>query len=134
MNSYEKWELLAMPTRKVYKDMTDSELEKLLLTSKNYNILIPTLIEVNIRKNAEIEELTKRIAALENKSLKKSGRKRISYYLDGKELTDEDIIYYIDGDYYSFPELERTVGAKKNQLRNRYIRAKPKSGQYNNQI
>lgn len=50
------------------------------------------------------------------------GRKRQIFYLDGKELTDEDIVYYVRYDYYTISELERLVGAKKNQLRNRYNR------------
>lgn len=40
------------------------------------------------------------------------------------EMTDADIVYYIDNDFFTFAELERLVGAKKNQLRNRYKRFK----------
>ena len=43
---------------------------------------------------------------------------------NGKELTDDDIIYYADNDYMSISELEKDVRAKKNQLRNRYNRRK----------
>ena len=92
--------------------------------NNNYNILIPALIESNMRKDKQIQLLEKRISALENKALQKAGRKRQTFCLDGVELTDEDIIYYIDNELFTLYQLERTVGAKKNQLRNRYNRAK----------
>ena len=40
------------------------------------------------------------------------------------KMTDEDIIYYIDNELFTLYQLEKTVGAKKNQLRNRYNRTK----------
>ena len=122
MESYQDRKLLKMPTPKPYKDMTDKGLQHLLATAINYNQLVPALIEANRRKDEQIFALSKRISALEEKSAKKAGRKRQTFYLDGKELTDEDIVYYIREDYYTIPELERLVGAKKNQLRNRYNR------------
>lgn len=124
MNNYEDRKLIPMPTPKPYNKMTDEELQKILRSNNNYNILIPTLIESNMRKDKQIQLLEKRISALENKALKKAGRKRQTFYLDGVELTDEDIIYYIDNEFYTHYQLEKTVGAKKNQLRNRYNRAK----------
>lgn len=111
-----------MPTPKPYKDITDKELQHLLATAINYNQLVPALIEANRRKDEQIHALSKRISALEEKVAKKAGRKRQTFYLDGKELTDEDIVYYVRYDYFTIPELERLVGAKKNQLRNRYNR------------
>ena len=39
-------------------------------------------------------------------------------YLDGRELTDDDILYYIDEDYYTIVELERVTKAPKNLIRN----------------
>jgi len=72
----------------------------------------------------KILSLKKRISTLETKVLKKTGRKRTTYYLHGKELTDKDLIYYIDFDYFTIRELKREVGAPKNLLRNRYNRAK----------
>lgn len=124
MDNYKSKDLIPMPEPKPYNKMTDKELQKLLTTNKNYNVLIPFLIEITLRKDMEILSLKKRISALENKELKKPGRKRITYYLNGKELTDDDLIYYIDYDYYTISELEREVGAPKNLLRNRYNRAK----------
>lgn len=122
MNSYQDRKLIPMPTPKPYKDMTETELQHLLATAINYNQLIPALIEANRRKDEQILTLSKRISALEEKTSKKAGRKRQTFYLDGKELTDEDIVYYVKYDYYTITELERLVGAKKNQLRNRYNR------------
>lgn len=122
MESYQDRKLLKMPTPKPYKDMNDKELQHLLATAINYNQLIPALIEANRRKDEQLHALSKRISALEEKAAKKAGRKRQTFYLDGKELTDEDIVYYVKYDYYTITELERLVGAKKNQLRNRYNR------------
>lgn len=102
--------------------MTEAELLHALETATNFNQVIPALIEANRRKDEQIHALSKRITALEEKAAKKAGRKRQTFYLDGKELTDEDIVYYVKYDYYTIPELERLVGAKKNQLRNRYNR------------
>ena len=124
MEIYKSKDLIPMPEPKPYNKMTDKELQKLLTTNKNYNVLIPVLIEITIRKDMEILSLKKRISALETKELKKPGRKRTTYYLNGKELTDDDLIYYIDYDYFTISELEREVGAPKNLLRNRYNRAK----------
>ena len=122
MDNYQDRKLLKMPTPKPYKDMTEAELQHILATAINYNQLIPALIEANRRKDEQIHALSKRISALEKKATKKAGRKRQTFYLDGIELTDEDLVYYIKYDYFTIPELERLVGAKKNQLRNRYNR------------
>ena len=124
MNNYQSKKLIPMPEPKPYHKMTDKELQNLLKSNVNYNVLIPVLIEITLRKDMEILSLKKRISALETKALKKPGRKRTTYYLHGKELTDEELIYYIDYDYFTISELEREVGAPKNLLRNRYNRAK----------
>ena len=122
MNSYQDRKLIPMPTPKPYKDMTEAELLHALEAATNFNQVILALIEANRRKDEQIHALSERITALEEKAAKKAGRKRQIFYLYGKELTDEDIVYYIRYDYYTIPELERLVGAKKNQLRNRYNR------------
>lgn len=73
------------------------------------------------------QELTKRIAFLKEKTLKKPGRKRQTFYLNGTELTDEELLYLIDYEYYdSIGKLEKDVGAGKNQLRNHYNKVKEK--------
>lgn len=127
MNTYKNRQLLPMPFPKTLTEMTDEELTKLLTGKFNYNVLIPGLIEANLRKDKQIVELTKRITFLEERTLKKAGRKRQTFYLNGTELTDEELIYLIDYGYYnSIGKLEKDVGAGKNQLRNRYNKAKKK--------
>jgi len=127
MDNYESRQLLPMPFPKPLKEMTDEELTKLLTGKFNYNVLIPALIETNLRKDKQIAELNKRIALLEEKTHKKAGRKRQTFYLNGTELTDEELVYLIDYEYYdSIGKLEKDVGAGKNQLRNRYNKAKMK--------
>ena len=113
-----------MPFPTPLKDMTDQELTKLLASKTNYNILIPALIEANLRKDKTIAELTKRVAFLENKTLKKTGRPKTCFYVNGQELTDDYLIYLIDYDFFTIKQLEKDVGAGKNQLRNRYNKAK----------
>ena len=126
MDTYESRPLLRMPFPKPLKEMTDEELTKLLAMDINYNVLIPALIEANTRKDRAIAELTKRVAFLEEKALKKSGRPRTQFYLNGIELTDEELMYQIDSQFFSIRKLEKEVGANKNQLRNRYNKAKKK--------
>ena len=126
MNTYENKPLRPMPFPKPLKEMTDEELTKLLTCSRNYNVIIPILIEVNMRQERAITELTKRITFLEDKTLKKAGRPKVRFEVNGQELTDDYLIYLIDYDYFSIRELEKEVGAGKNQLRNRYNKAKKK--------
>ena len=126
MNTYENKLLRPMPFPKPLKEMTDEELAKLLTCSRNYNVIIPILIEVNIRQERTITELTKRIAFLENKTLKKAGRPKVRFEVNGQELTDDYLLYLVDYDFFTIRELEKEVGAGKNQLRNRYNKAKKK--------
>ena len=127
MDTYESRPLLPMPFPKPLKEMTDEELTNLLAGAYNYNVLIPALIEANTRKDRAIVELTKRVAFLEEKAIKKAGRPRTQFYLNGIELTDEELMYQIDNQYFlTIRELEKAVGANKNQLRNRYNKAKKK--------
>ena len=126
MDTYESRELLPMPFPKKLKEMTDEELTILLARDMNYNVLIPALIEANTRKDHTIAELTKRVAFLEDKAIKKAGRPKTRFYLNGIELTDEELQYQIDRQYFTIRELEKEVSAGKNQLRNRYNKAKKK--------
>ena len=71
MDTYESRPLLPMPFPKPLPEMTDEELTTLLARDMNYNVLIPALIEANTRKDRAIAELTKRVAFLEEKALKK---------------------------------------------------------------
>ena len=126
MNTYESKPLRPVSFPKPLKEMTDEELAKLLACSRNYNVVIPILIEVNTRQERAITELTKRIAFLEDKTLKKAGRPKVRFEVNGQELTDDYLLYLIDYDFFTIRELEKEVGAGKNQLRNRYNKAKKK--------
>ena len=83
---------------------TDKELQQKLTTETNPRTQLHILIELNTRQTKQIAALTNRIALLEEKALKKAGRKRVPIFLDGRELTDDDILYYIDEDYYTIVE------------------------------
>jgi hypothetical protein len=126
MNNYYDAKLLPMPEPKPYSKMTDEELKTIIETNINHNILLRALIEENFRKDKQIAELTRRIAFLEDKTFKKHGRPKKVFFCNGQELTDDYLIYLIDYDYFTICELEKEVGAGKNQLRNRYNKAKKK--------
>lgn len=127
MDNYESRPLLPMPFPKPLKEMTDEELSNFLTRQRNYNMLIPALIEANSRKDKQIVDLTKRIKTLEKKALEKPGRPRREFWFEGQEVTDEYLMQLIDEGYFeSISKLERYLGAGKNQLRNRYNKAKEK--------
>ena len=126
MNCYQDSNNIAATSGNPYKDMSDKELQQKRTIETNPRTLLHILIELNTRQTKQISALTNRIALLEEKALKKAGRKRVPIYLDGRELTDDDILYYIDEDYFTIVQLERVTGAHKNQIRNRYNRAKKK--------
>ena len=134
MDNYESRPLLLMPFPKPLKEMTNEELTKLLTGKFNYNVLIPGLIEAYLRKDEQIADLTKqitelnkRILYLERKQLQKPGRPRREFWVNGTELDDDYLMYLIDYGYYdNISKLEKDVGAGKNQLRNRYNKAKEK--------
>ena len=65
-----------------------------------------------------------RLSVLEEKATKESGRKRQTLHFNGQELTDDDIVYYVDNEFMTISELEKDIGANKNQIRNRYKRRK----------
>ena len=126
MNCYQDNNNIADTSGNLRKNMSDKELQQKLTIETNLQTQLRILIELNTRQSRQITALTNRIAILEDKALKKAGRKRVPIYLDGRELTDDDILYYIDEDYYTIVELERVTKAPKNLIRNRYNRAKKK--------
>lgn len=126
MNCYQDNNNIADTSGNLRKNMSDKELQQKLTIETNPQTQLRILIEQNTRQARQITALTNRIAILEDKALKKAGRKRVPIYLDGRELTDDDILYYIDEDYYTIVELERVTKAPKNLIRNRYNRAKKK--------
>ena len=126
MNCYQDNNNIADTSGNPYKDMPDKELQQKLTIETNLRTQLRILIELNTRQARQITALTNQIALLEDKALKKAGRKRVPIFLDGRELTDDDILYYIDEDYFTIVELERVTKAPKNLIRNRYNRAKKK--------
>ena len=126
MNCYQDNNNISDTSGNLRKNMSDKELQQKLTIETNPQTQLRILIELNTRQARQITALTNRIAILEDKALKKAGRKRVPIYLDGRELTDDDILYYIDEDYYTIVELERVTKAPKNLIRNRYNRAKKK--------
>ena len=126
MDSYPNRPLPVRPRPKPIADMTDLELTELLIKSRSYSDLIPGLIEYVFRQDREIKALKNQLEHQQTKAAKKSGRAKTDFYVDGILLTDENIAYYVEGDYFTITELEQFVGAKKNQLRNRYKRYKEK--------
>lgn len=126
MNCYQDNNNITDTSGNLRKNMSDKELQQKLTIETNPQTQLRILIELNTRQARQITALTNRIAILEDKALKKAGRKRVPIYLDGRELTDDDILYYIDEDYYTIVELERVTKAPKNLIRNRYNRAKKK--------
>ena len=98
----------------------------MLTKSRSYGDIIPALIEYAFRQDREIKALKSQLERQQTKPAKKSGRAKQDFYVDGILLTDAEIAYYIEGDYFTITELERLVGTKKNQLRNRYKRYKEK--------
>lgn len=111
--------------------------QELLYCLKNESLTVKTflsLLEGNFEKDKAIAELTqsvaeltKRVSYLEKKALKKPGRPRREFWINGTELDDDYLMYLIDYGYYdNISKLEKDVGAGKNQLRNRYNKAKEK--------
>lgn len=145
MESYRDHDLKL--SRNYIQNLSDAELDILLITNHVASNIIYALIELVSRyrvaisqsqKNIdklikEVENLTKtntdlkkRVASLEDKTLKKAGRKKQTFNIDGKELTDDYLVYIIDHNMATLGSLEKIVGAGKNVLRNRYNKAKNK--------
>lgn len=125
---------------KSINQLSDLELADLLRKSKNRDIVLSSLREANFRKDKALKELAttnadlsrtmadlqKRVTFLEEKTLKKAGRKKKVFYFNDQELTDEYIVFLIDYDYITISKLEKDVNAGKNVLRNRCNKAKKK--------
>lgn len=83
------------------------------------SIATAILIEKMIRRIYQLEQA---VSILSGQDTTK--RKRKVYYYEDVDLTDELLVEYIDTEAITIYELEKIVGAKKNVLRGRYIRAK----------
>lgn len=122
------------PATQSYKYYSEQELQNCLNGEHVTAKAILSLIESNFEKDKAIAELTqtvadltKRIANLEKKALQKPGRPRREFYVNDKLLDDDYLMYLIDYGYYdSISKMEKDLGAGKNQLRNRYNKAKEK--------
>lgn len=112
------------------KNFSDKELFAILENNVVPTAPVQTLTELIRRMYSVIEEQQKEIELLKSASpttsSRQSGRKRESFYVGKAKLDDEFLIYLIDNGYYTFKQLEKEMNASKNQLRNRYNRAKKK--------
>lgn len=123
-----------VPATQSYKYYSEQELQNCLKGEHITVKAILSLIESNFEKDRTILELTqtvadltKRIANLEKKAIQKTGRPRREFYVNDKLLDDDYLMYLIDYGYYdSISKMEKDLGAGKNQLRNRYNKAKEK--------
>ena len=78
------------------------------------------LVEIVTKLEREISNLKTTL----NPPKKKCGRKAEEFFVNGKNLDDEYLVYLIDSELYTIRELEKEVGANKNQLRRRIERYK----------
>lgn len=106
------------------KDLSTNEILEVLQKQIPPLLSNRAMTELLIRQNQQIIDLSKRISMLEEKTLKKTGRKKKDFYFNGRLLTDQDIVYYVDNEFISIYKLEKDVEAGKNQLRNRYKKEK----------
>lgn len=122
------------PTTQSHKYYSEQELLNCLKGEHITVKAVLSLIESNFEKDKTITELTqsvteltKRISYLEKKALQKPGRPRREFWVNGTELDDDYLMYLIDYGYYdNISKMEKDLGAGKNQLRNRYNKAKEK--------
>lgn len=133
MESYKKENISTLQPEDCYKNMSNEELERIIKIPVYRPDTIPALKQSHLRMIQIISDLTKtvanlekRVAFLEEKTLKKAGRKKKTFNFDGKELTDDYLVYLIDYNLATIGKLEKIVGAGKNVLRNRYNKAKKK--------
>ena len=114
--------------------------EELFQISRNDNTssaAFQCLIELVRRTSEKNQELAEKIILLEqeiknlqivlNPPKKKCGRKAEEFSIQGKTLDNDYLVYLIDIEYFKIRELEKEVGANKNQLRRRYERYKEKN-------
>lgn len=119
-----------MEVTKVFdiKNCSDDELFEILNNNFVPTASTLTLTELVRRLYSTIKEQQTQIEQLKynshSESKKQSGRKREALYIRGTVLDDNYLIYLIDEGYYKIPQLEKELGAHKNQIRNRYKRAK----------
>ena len=114
-------------------DFTNDQLYLLLLIIENDHSVLRLMCELVDRMYLKINALEDNWEKTEHalKKLKKEvneeikpGRNKDVYMYMGRVLDDDYIVYLVDNNYYTIPELEREVNARKNVIRNRYNREK----------
>lgn len=112
--------------------LSQTKLLKIVKSDNSSSASVQCLTELVCRTLDQNRELLAKIELLEQElsilqatlspPKRKSGRKSQVFFVDGKILEDEYLVYLIDNEFYKIRELEREVGAGKNQLRRRYER------------
>lgn len=129
--------LLKPPVRPQFSHIDTYTQDKLFQIAKSDNsnsVALQCLIELVRRSLEKNQELIEKVITLEheisnlkevlNPPKKKCGRKAEEFFVNGKTLDDDYLVYLIDDGLYKIRELEKEVGANKNQLRRRYERCK----------
>lgn len=129
--------LLKPPIRPQLSNLDTFTKDRLFQIAKSDNsnsVAFQCLIELMRRAFAENQELVEKVVTLEhelsdlkttlNPPKKKCGRKAEEFFVNGKTLDDAYLMFLIDNEYFKIRELEKEVGANKNQLRRRYERCK----------
>lgn len=129
--------LLKPPVRPQLSNLDTFTKDKLFQIAKSDNsnsASFQCLIELMRRALAKNQELVEKVVTLEqelfdlkttlNQPKKKCGRKAEEFFVNGKTLDDDYLVFLIDNEYFKIRALEKEVGANKNQLRRRYERCK----------
>lgn len=116
--------------------LSQNKLFQIIKSDNSSSASVQCLTELVVRTLGQNQELIEKIEVLEQKvstlqamlnpPKKKCGRKAQVFFVNGKILDDEYLVYLIDNEFYKIRGLEREVGAGKNQLRRRYERYKEK--------
>ena len=136
--------LLKLPVRPQLSNLDTFTQDKLFQIAKGDNsnsVAFQCMIELVRRSLEKNQELVEKVITLEqelsdlqttlNPPKKKCGRKAEEFFVNGKTLDDDYLMFLIDNEYFKIRELEKEVGANKNQLRRRYERCKEKEERKN---
>ena len=129
--------LFKPPVRPQLSNLDTFTQDKLFQIAKSDNsnsAAFQCLIELVRRSLEKNQELVEKVITLDqelsdlkatlNPPKKKCGRKAEVFIVNGKTLDDDYLVFLIDNEYFKIRELEKEVGANKNQLRRRYERCK----------
>ena len=117
-----------------FNTYTQDRLFQIAKSDKSNSVAFQCMIELVNRALTKNQELVEKVITLEqelsdlkatlNPPKKKCGRKAEEFFVNGKTLDDDYLVYLIDDGLYKIRALEKEVGANKNQLRRRYERCK----------